>query len=609
MYGVVVRLLGVLAAVVLLWSPAGPAAAHTELLRSDPPNGGMVAEGRTELTLWFDEAVGASFSNVEVRTLGGEVVASDFALAEDGHRMVVSTPPLERGSYVIDWHAFSMVDGHASTGQVVFGSGLRPDTVAANGETPPLELVVARWIDLATLLVALGAVTVGGRVLAAAGPGGAGVRRRVRRYAAYAALLACYSGVLTAFLRTRAAGAPLQAWAGQTWLTLSSSSWGNLWLAREAALVVAAVALWRWRHLGAEPHRRVAGAALVVAVVVEGFAGHASALPERSTVAALMAAGHVLAAGVWAGGLGVLAVTVLRALRPGRDQARPDAGVWRAYSPRAAVASGVLLATGLYETGRHVPLTESLTDTVYGQAVLVKAGLLAGALALAGINTLLVNPDLAARWPALRARLPQGDAVRRTFVRTVTVEAAVLVVAVLAAGVLTSVPTSREVAVATRPAVPHVENVDGLFVTVEAVPAGPGQRRIVVRAVPTVLPEQAPVIGVQADVGAPVGSVETVALEPVEGSRFEGSLPTEDVGTWTAAVRLHRQAHPDTVVSTTWEQSATPDQLPPTLRTLTGVAALLTLVALSVAGILLRRRRTPPSDPTRPHATLQRSPS
>jgi len=230
-----------------------------------------------------------------------------------------------------------------------------------------------------------------------------------------------------------------------------------------------------------------------------------------------------------------------------------------------------------------------------------------GALALAGVNTLLVNPDLVARWPGLRARLPQGDDRRRTFARTVSVEVAVLVAAVLAAGVLTSVPTSREVAVATRPAVPHVENVDGMFVTVEAVPAGPGQRRIVVRAVPTVLPEQAPVVAVEADVTAPGGALETVALEPVDQARYEGALPTEAAGSWTATLRLHRQAHPDTVVSTSWKQSATPDQLPSTLRTLTGLAALLILLALAATGILLRRRRTPPSDPTRPHPTFERS--
>ncbi|MEZ5093761.1 copper resistance CopC/CopD family protein [Nocardioides sp.] len=595
-----------IAALVLLGAP--PASAHTELVRSDPPNGGMVAEGRTELSLWFDEAVGASFSNVEVRTLGGQVVTSDFEISDDGHRMVIHTTALERGSYVIDWHAFSMVDGHASTGQVIFGSGLRPDVVATGGETAPTELVVARWLDLAALLVALGAVSVGGRVLRAAGPGGSVIRRRVRRYAAYAAIAACYTGVLLAFLRTRAAGAPLQAWVDQTWLSLTSSAWGNLWLAREAMLVVAAVALWRWRRSDADPERRVAAAALAGAVLVEGFAGHAAALPEQSVVAALMAAGHVLAAGVWVGGLAVLATTVLRVFRRGSADpaARPDSGVWRAYSPRAAVASAVLVATGLYEAGRHLPTVDSFTSTLYGRAVLLKMLLVVAALAVAGFNTLLVNPDLAARWPAVRARLPQGDDVRRTFWRTVSLEAIVLVVAVLAAGVLTSVPTSREIAVATRPAVPHVENVDGMFVTVEAVPSGEGQRRIVVRAVPTVLPAVAPIVAVEADVVAPDQQTTTVPLEQIDEGRYEGSLPTETPGRWSTTLRLHRQAHPDTVVSTTWQQSATPDQLPHTLRTLTGLAALLILFALVVAGFTLRRRRTPPGDPARPHPTLER---
>ncbi len=188
-----------------------------------------------------------------------------------------------------------------------------------------------------------------------------------------------------------------------------------------------------------------------------------------------------------------------------------------------------------------------------------------------------------------------------------TIEAVVLGMAVLAAGVLTSVPTSREVAVATRPAVPHVENADGMFVTVEAVPDGPAQRRIVVRAVPTVLPERAPVTGVEADVVAPGGRLESIALEPVDERRFEGSLPTESAGTWSTTLRLHRQAHPDTVVSTTWEQSANADQLSSTLRTVTGLAALLILLALAVGVLLLGRRRTPPSDPsqTPPHARAE----
>jgi copper transport protein len=606
------RLVAVLAALAALCAVgASPASAHSELVRSDPPNGGLVQQGRTELTLWYDYPIGANFSNVEVRTLGGESVSSSFEVAGDGSAMVIHTEPLEQGSYVIDWHVLSLVDGHASTGQVIFGSGLRPDVVATSGESPPAELLVARWLDLGALLVALGAVTVGGRVLRAGGNGAAGIRRRVRRYAAYAVVVACYSGVLTAFLRTRAAGAPLESWLDQTWLSLTGSSWGNLWLLREVALVVGAVALWRWRRTAGDRERGLGAVALVAAVVLEGFAGHASALPESSSLAALMDAGHVLAAGVWVGGLAVLAVSVLRWWRRrsrAADPVAPDSGVWRAYSPRAAVASVVLLATGLFEAGRHVPTTESLTTTLYGRALLVKVLLFAAALAAAGVNTLLVNPDLASRWPALRSRLPRDrDTALRMFVRTVSVEVALLVTAVLAAGVLTSVPTSREVAVATRPAVPHVENVDDEFVTVEAVPDGPGRRRLLVHVVPTVLPEVAPVYAVEALVGAPGQAARTVALKAEESGRFEATLPTEVAGTWSVQLRLHRQAHPDTVVSTTWEQSATPDQLPHTLRTLTGLLAFLILAALVATLIILRRRRTPPGDPARPHPTLERS--
>ena len=89
--------------------------------------------------------------------------------------------------------------------------------------------------------------------------------------------------------------------------------------------------------------------------------------------------------------------------------------------------------------------------------------------------------------------------------------------------------------------------------------------------------------GVEADVSRPaVGRASRSSPSTRHASK--GSLPTEAAGSWSTTLRLHRQAHPDTVVSTTWEQSATADQLSPTLRTFTGLAALLILVALTAAG-------------------------
>ena len=110
------------------------------------------------------------------------------------------------------------------------------------------------------------------------------------------------------------------------------------------------------------------------------------------------------------------------------------ASVWRTFSPMAAIASVVLVATGLYETGRHVPDLAALTSTLYGRAVAAKLLLVLGALALAGVNTLLVNPRLAARVGAALRRPPGWAPVSLgRFGVTVTAEALVLVAAVAAA--------------------------------------------------------------------------------------------------------------------------------------------------------------------------------
>ena len=226
-----------------------PVAAHSETVRSDPPNGGMVSEGRTSLTVWFDEPVGVAASTFQLRTLAGLEVASAVSFDEDGEEVTVTTAPLERGQYALDWHALSLDDGHASSGTIVFGAGLRPDVVAAvGGGVPPMAGVLLHGVDLGVLLLALGALTVGGRVLGAAGPGAETLRDRVRWTGLLAGWASVYAGLVTPFLRTRGLEDSVSSWVGQTWLTLSRTPWGQSWLLREVALVVAVLAMARWRR-------------------------------------------------------------------------------------------------------------------------------------------------------------------------------------------------------------------------------------------------------------------------------------------------------------------------------------------------------------------------
>ncbi|WP_076263964.1 copper resistance CopC family protein [Intrasporangium flavum] len=603
-------LVAALLAFAALLAGAGAASAHSALERSDPPNGGMVATGRTSLTLWFGEPVSATGSTFTVRPSDASAppVPTTATLDASGDVVHLRTAPLERGTYTIAWSVVA-TDGHPTRGTVVFGAGFRPDGVPAGGSgaAPDAGQVLARLGDLGGTLLALGALTVAGRVLSALGATGARLRRRVLRLGAIGAGMSLVAAAAVPVLTAQAGldapassgpGARLWAAVGEV---LLSSTWGVLWLLRLLALAVGLVGLVvatrRSGDGGSEAGSlapqgwtrpaRLALGALVVAASLDGFAGHASTLPARSVPAAVAATLHVLAAGVWAGGLLVLVVTVVPLMRldaATRRSVSPRA--WRAFSPVAAASTVVLVGTGLYEAGRHVGSLATATSSVYGTGVLAKLLLVAVALVLAGYNTVLVNPAVSARVGDVLRLGPGWRPRRHRLATTVTVEACVLAGAVAVAALMTSVPTAREVQAASAVTAPHSATVDGLFVTFEAVPTGE-QLRLVVRTEAVVRPLPTPPSGVEVGL-APAGSITLRAVEP---GRWEASAPVPESADWTAAVVVHRSGRPDSVVlvpgSTATAGAATPLEL-----VTSGLAVAMLLGLATVVAVRRRHRAT-----------------
>ncbi|MCW2768128.1 MAG: hypothetical protein JWO11_4087 [Nocardioides sp.] len=581
----------VIAAIGVFLLGAAPAWAHSELERSDPPNGGMVAIGRSTLTLWFTEAITADASSFDLHTQDGAAVAVTVSMseAEGGGVVQVEADPLEKATYVLDWRVLS-VDGHPSTGSVLFGVGIRPVAPASGSNLPEAPAVLLRWLDLSAIMLAIGALTVSGRVLGALGDKRSASRRRARFTGALAAGVAVVSGAITPLLGTDA-----------TWATLADTSWGHLWLAREAALVVAAGAL-ASMGIHADDSRarvRTAAIALTAVALLEARAGHAASLSSGSGLATVASAAHLVAAGIWAGGLAVLAWCLLPIMRRNPHARGPLLGsAWRAYSPRAAIAAVVLLATGLYEAGRQLPDLHSVTSTLYGGAVAGKTALLALALALAGINTLLVHPRLAEPVGRFLARPPGWAPVSlRRFVIVVVAEVVVLCVAVAAAALLTSVPTAREVDTAAQVTAPQTTNADGLFITFEAVPAGRDRSRVIVRAESTVKPGPGPIRGIEVLLVAPDGTSADVTLHPVELGRYEAEIEAPGPGAWEAWVAVQRTSVPDAVATIRWTVRAAAPASAGRLEVTTTALAALLLTGLGGAVGILRRRRLPPATP------------
>lgn len=112
-----------------LLGAAGSAAAHNELIGSDPADGATVASSPARVALTFNQAVKPGFSNVIV-TGPNQTQWQAGAAAEEGATVSMPIRPLElAGQYTIAYQVLS-ADGHPVRGAVRFTFAI-PDTGAA----------------------------------------------------------------------------------------------------------------------------------------------------------------------------------------------------------------------------------------------------------------------------------------------------------------------------------------------------------------------------------------------------------------------------------------------------------------------------------------------
>jgi hypothetical protein len=187
----------------------------------------------------------------------------------------------------------------------------------------------------------------------------------------------------------------------------------------------------------------------------------------------------------------------------------------------------------------------------------------------------------------------------RRFPTVVAAEILILVVAVGAAGLLTAVPTAREIAAATKQTELHTATVDGLFVTFELLSSGADQSRLIVRSHSTVKVEQAPVSAVSVTLSGPDGATRTVLLERIEAGRYEGETAQPTPGAWEAALALKRGGLPDAVTQVGWTVSAARPEGASSLEVVTSALAILLLTA-TLGAVGFARRRKPDNTSSRP---------
>jgi copper transport protein len=405
--------------------------AHALLQSSDPAAGSTVAAAPTRVVMTFGEAPDPKLSSAQVLDSSGRNVASGPATAVAGHPDQLQVPlgTLPDGVYTVAWRTVSTVDGHTVAGSFAFGVGVSPGAAAAtSGATTVTSssaspaATVTRFLLYAGLILLFGAGLFGSTIH----PGPA---RAILVLAVVAWLVSAAGAIGVVLVQARDTGADLTTFLG--------SGVGRGAVMRLAVAAVAGLAVGVLVARRDQPARwpyalvAVGGAA---GMLVDVLNGHADASGSTLIQVGLQWL-HILAVGVWFGGLTALLLGIRGA--PDADKTR---AAWR-FRRLATVALATVVITGAVRAIQEVGSLDALVTTDYGLVLVAKSAVL---LLLAGLGA--VNHFVG---------VPAAIRSLRVLRRVGRIEVAAAAVVLLATGLLVNlVPPSSLAATAAPPPAP-----------------------------------------------------------------------------------------------------------------------------------------------------------
>jgi copper transport protein len=491
-----VRRLVVVVLLAGLWLLASGTAApaHAVLRSSDPTDGASLDRAPRQVTLTFTERPEPRLSTVQVLDADGRPVQAGKAAPVSGQPFQLQVPlgSLPDGTYTVAWRTVSRDDGHVSGGSFAFGVGVAAPTGGPQGATAPAATTPApsplatagRWLLYCGLALLVGAAATGLAVYDRRLPAGA------------RPLLWAGAGLAVVGLVARVAAEQTAVGASLADLLASDTGRNLAWLAvgvLASAMAAGLLAARIRQPNGPEPTvmadsspagpsggvgqgwLAAVGLTAAAAMGLQVLAGHAAAPSALRPINLLAQWLHLLAAGVWAGGLvWLLAGLLSRSGKRSQTETTTESGMVdrvqavTRFSRLALPVVGVLAVTGLNRALDLAGGWTGLLETSFGRVLDLKVLLFAGLLVLAARNRYRLLPALAG---------PQGrlGALRRSVTAEIGLVAAVLV----AAALLTQLPPGKfALATATtRPSPPANVQVQGSDVTTSvrlALTATPG---------------------------------------------------------------------------------------------------------------------------------------
>lgn len=604
-----------------LWPAVPIAHAHALLVRSAPAAGAALALTPATIELWFSEPLEDGFSYAYLVDAQGNEYGRNAAIVDPADRvhLTLTPPALAPGIYTVVYRTLSQSDGHEWLGSfpltMLNPDGSRPTGAAqgavtaddSQGGTLPAPLkVVSRWFSLMGAIVLVGVlvfrqVVIGGAPIqqedAPAASASIGLLATFDRNVRFALILGIGAVFIGGWLQVMAQMVSLGGAAGQSGATLDlffQTRAGTLIVARQ--LLVGALLLLTIVSTSLAARVRVGlqwvALILTVALLATFAVGSHAAAVAGSGWAILGDFVHLLAAGVWLGGLGLLAVVLWQ----WRKHATTETAllrqvVWR-FSAVATLAVFVLLGTGLFSSLIHLQTWALLWSTAYGWLLLLKMGLVLATLGLALRNHRLVRRPAAVQhtvaWTTTRYAL---------FARQVWGESGLGLGLMVVVALLVQTPVPQPAPATPTPFFETILQAEDLAIHLQISPNQVGDNRYIAHLY-------------HAD-GSSIGEVQLVRLTFVhqtaglgqatldlvaQGGDFFGAAGAyqNQAGPWDIALYVRRRGLDDLLAKTTVAVPpavATPARDPwqnPIATVPTGVVVVATLVALGLLPLLWR---------------------
>jgi copper transport protein len=475
---------------------ASAAFGHAKLVESAPANGEKLNAMPKAVMLTFSAQLQSTEINSIVVTdsSGKRVNKNTLILTADGKKMVAPLDEIAAGTFKVEWKALS-ADDHLMKGEFSFTvaatntpetatptpptdapqiSETAPPTVetqsapAEKSGTNPLQSLV-RWLAYLALMTLFGGFAFALSVMEPALKTARnlsdaeklqafGIARKKFIGLSYLSLSLIFLSALAALILQTSTVLEINLAQSlnpsNLWKVLTQTAYGVPWFLQIAAAlaVFVVVVLIGKRKNDASPEAAFGGkplfwtglifSALLLATL--SLTGHARAAQKDYAFAVASDWLHLVAAGVWVGGIFQLALVLPKAAGALSSPARISllARVIARFSALAVAATALLALTGIYNSWIHLTSVRDLITTPYGITLTVKIILFLLMMPLGAFNRFFIRP----RVEKLAAEPESGEHSKtvKDFYFVMILETAFAVAILLLAAILAFLPHSQE---------------------------------------------------------------------------------------------------------------------------------------------------------------------